>query len=89
MLSFGLSAAVHIVGDRFAYPDTKIIPFIHWYCLQALIILFEDMVRILYQYTYGGKETYCKVKGWKVLGYLWVLAVFGWSLPKMQIPQLI
>lgn len=88
-LVFGLSAIVHLVGGKLVVPACNGNPLYLWYLIQSQVIIVEGLIDLGFNYfTKDWKSSALRSGFWKILGYVWVAFIFGWSIPKMQLPNI-
>jgi hypothetical protein len=84
-LAFAVSGAVHAVGDLAAGISLRDSGSIHFFCVQAAAIMFEDTAHALVRTLRGevpvGKLSSC-------VGYTWTIFWLCWSSPTWHFPML-
>lgn len=85
MLVFQLSGLIHIVGDVASGLDVKDSGVMHWFSVQALGFAIEDSIAWLWTRATGRLADEGKL--WqKVLGFVWVVGWFIWTMPVWTYP---
>lgn len=83
-----LSAVVHSTGDIMTNAECMPYRLVIWYLFMSQIIVVELLAEAAFSYVSKDRTSPIWMSGWwNPFGYLWVLCVFGWSIPKMQLPN--
>lgn len=87
-LVFIISGVMHVIGVRMIGPTCQGGPVFRYYCLMALGIVFEDLVRQLYLHSVVGNmgTATSRLLG-RAVGYLWTFLFMSWTLPKLFFPN--
>ena len=86
-LSFLISGLMHLgqdVGGTVPWADSFTVRF---FITQALGVILEDAVTGAYALV-TGKEGKDVGRGWRALGWVWVVLFLGWSTPALNFPVL-
>ncbi|KAH7115876.1 membrane bound O-acyl transferase family-domain-containing protein [Dendryphion nanum] len=88
LLVFGLSGLVHVVGDIASGMKFRETSVMHWFLIQALGFVLEDLFIAIYRKITGTRNRHPKnIPTWqKAVGFAWVFSWMLWTLPAWNYP---
>ena len=88
LVVFQLSGLVHIVGDLAAGIEVEDSGVLQWFSIQALGFAIEDGFSWIWKHMKGQKDEEDEEgRFWqKILGFMWVVGWFVWTMPVWTYP---